>query len=370
MRILFSSTPAFGHLLPMLPLAAAARRAGHEVAVLSHASMTASTAPMPLLPAGPSIPETLRDVTRRAEIDATQDMAAGPVEFFIESRVGLGAEAALAAATAFAPDLIVADMVDYLGRLAAASLGVPWAAHGAALPLDAGLATVLDEAAVARFAHYGVTPTAPVAYVDPWPDSLLRDGYALPAERIAIRPEPHSDENSTWSRPQFADREDRPLVLVTLGTVVEDPDTLAAILDSLAALDVNVLVAPHSATDFGDRPVDSTRVHLAGFVPMRQLLEGVDVVVSNAGAGSVLSALSAARPMVLFPMGLDKPVNAARAAEAGAAVVIDAADQVADAVARVLADHAVTDGAATVAEEIAGMNSADEVLGLLLKFLG
>ncbi|WP_406497277.1 hypothetical protein OHB06_44050 [Streptomyces sp. NBC_01604] len=116
--------------------------------------------------------------------------------------------------------------------------------------------------------------------------------------------------------------------------------------------------------------VDSTRVHLAGFVPMRCLLEGVDVVVSSAGAGSVLSALSAARPMVLFPMGLDKPVNAARAAEAGAAVVIDTPDQVADAVARVLADHAVADGAATVAEEIAGMNSADDVLGLLLKRLG
>jgi hypothetical protein len=36
----------------------------------------------------------------------------------------------------------------------------------------------------------------------------------------------------------------------------------------------------------------------------------------------------------------------------------------------VLADQAVADGAATVAKEIAGMNSADEVFGLLLKRLG
>jgi len=36
MRILFSSTPAFGHVLPMLPLARAARRAGHETALLTH----------------------------------------------------------------------------------------------------------------------------------------------------------------------------------------------------------------------------------------------------------------------------------------------------------------------------------------------
>jgi UDP:flavonoid glycosyltransferase YjiC (YdhE family) len=73
--------------------------------------------------------------------------------------------------------------------------------------------------------------------------------------------------------------------------------------------------------------------------------------------------------MVLFPIGLDKPVIAAQAAEAGAAVVIDAADQVGDAVGRVLADRARADGAARVAKEIAGMNSADAVLELLVKRL-
>ncbi|MFE3496439.1 nucleotide disphospho-sugar-binding domain-containing protein [Streptomyces sp. NPDC059169] len=60
-------------------------------------------------------------------------------------------------------------------------------------------------------------------------------------------------------------------------------------------------------------------MRLADFVSMSQLLDGADVVVSSAGAGSALSALSAAHPMVLLPMGLDTPVNAARVAEAGAA---------------------------------------------------
>jgi UDP:flavonoid glycosyltransferase YjiC (YdhE family) len=35
MRILFSTTPALGHLLPLLPLARAARGHGHDVAVLT-----------------------------------------------------------------------------------------------------------------------------------------------------------------------------------------------------------------------------------------------------------------------------------------------------------------------------------------------
>ncbi|MDI9889516.1 hypothetical protein QMZ92_35800 [Streptomyces sp. HNM0645] len=154
---------------------------------------------------------------------------------------------------------------------------------------------------------------------------------------------------------------------MTLGTVIEDPAMLAALLDSLAPLDVNVVVAPRSSEDLGVRPIDPTRVCLAGFVPTSQLLDGTGVVVSSAGAGDLVAALSAAHPMVLLPMGLDKPVNAARAAEAGAAVVNTY--QVGAAVARVLDEPALTRGSAEVARENASMNSADEVLRLLLRRL-
>ena len=40
MRILFSSWPAYGHLLPMLPLARAAVRAGHDVLISSGADIS------------------------------------------------------------------------------------------------------------------------------------------------------------------------------------------------------------------------------------------------------------------------------------------------------------------------------------------
>jgi hypothetical protein len=44
--------------------------------------------------------------------DPLKDMAVGAVEFFVESRLNLGAEDALAAAATFRPDLVVADVVD------------------------------------------------------------------------------------------------------------------------------------------------------------------------------------------------------------------------------------------------------------------
>lgn len=366
MRILFSSTLAFGHLLPMLPLAAAAGRAGHETALLTHPSMGDTAPMMRLLAAGPTVPEALADVQRRVGIDATAVFFRGVVEFFVESRLRLGAADALARARDFGPDLIVADLVDFLGPLAAADLDVPWAVHGASLPLAEPLASMVEEAAAARFADYDATRTEPVAYIDPWPDSLLRPADIYPAKRIPARPEPHSDGRESWTRPRFAGREGQPLVLVTLGTVVEDPAALAAVLASLARLDVNVIAAPHPTAQLDAQEMSTDGVHLAGFVPMRLLLDEVDVMVSAGGAGTVLSALSAGRPMVLLPMGLDKPVNAERVAAAGAAQVVATPAEVGAAVAKVLADPSFATGSARVAGEIAAMNSADEVLDLLM----
>ena len=39
MRIAFAANPALGHLLPLVPLAQAARDAGHEVVVVGGASL-------------------------------------------------------------------------------------------------------------------------------------------------------------------------------------------------------------------------------------------------------------------------------------------------------------------------------------------
>ncbi|GGY00806.1 hypothetical protein [Streptomyces minutiscleroticus] len=45
MRILFPGTPAYGHLLPLLPLERAARRAGRTTAFLTHPSLASVMAP-------------------------------------------------------------------------------------------------------------------------------------------------------------------------------------------------------------------------------------------------------------------------------------------------------------------------------------
>lgn len=366
MRILFTSVPAYGHLLPLLPLLAAARRAGHDTALLTHPSMQGVAPSVRLLPAGPDVPDTIAEVARRTGSGAVaSDLALAPA-FFVEARMALGARDALAAARTFDPAVVVADMLDFPGQFAAAALGVPWAAHGSTTVLPAPVDAALEAALAPRFRQLGVGRTRPTSFVDPWPRSLLRPTDAYPAERIAVRPEPHSGEGPRWTRPRFAGGEDRPLVLVTLGTVVDAPEVVDAILASLSGLDVNVLVAPVAA-DAAVPEVDHAHVQLADFVPMADLLPDVDVMVASGGAGTVLSGLGAGLPLVLLPMGLDKPDNAARAAAVGAARVVATPQEVGAAVDKVLGDPGTALAARAVAAEIALMNAPDDALRLVLQ---
>ncbi|MGW4059992.1 glycosyltransferase [Amycolatopsis sp. NPDC004747] len=99
-------------------------------------------------------------------------------------------------------------------------------------------------------------------------------------------------------------------------------------------------------------------VHALGFVPLAKLLPEVDVVVSAGGTGTVLAALTAGLPLVLRPFFADPPWNAAQ----GAAIVIDAPADAGEAARRIMnsADHRTA--AATAAEAIGTMNSAEHVI--------
>jgi UDP:flavonoid glycosyltransferase YjiC (YdhE family) len=234
------------------------------------------------------------------------------------------------------------------------------------IALEAPLAEAMRSTAVARAAERGVTLTRPFASVDPWPACLQRDVWKPSADRVTIRPEAHESEAAPqWTRPSFPGREQFPRVLVTLGTIIDDSDALVKIVTSLADQEVNVVVALAPSAEKETLPVEGNGVHVTGFVPMGLLLQDVDVVVSSGGAGTVLSVLGAGIPMVIWPLGLDKPLNAERTAALGAAEVIGAADEAGAAVARVLAQPSYRTAAQKAAADIAAMAPAEEVLTLL-----
>jgi hypothetical protein len=74
------------------------------------------------------------------------------------------------------------DVADLRLKISApAALSVPWAAHGATLPLIEPLAVQFGPRALVKFGEHGLVPSAAFAYVDPWPHSLLRSTDRYPA---------------------------------------------------------------------------------------------------------------------------------------------------------------------------------------------
>jgi UDP:flavonoid glycosyltransferase YjiC (YdhE family) len=118
---------------------------------------------------------------------------------------------------------------------------------------------------------------------------------------------------------------DGPLVYLTLGTIFnqESGDLFERALAGLRELPGRVVVTVGRELDpqvLGPQP---SNVLVRSYVPQSQLLPHCNLVVSHAGSGSVLGALSHGLPMVLLPMGADQTLNAARAQQLHLAEVLD-----------------------------------------------
>ena len=97
-------------------------------------------------------------------------------------------------------------------------------------------------------------------------------------------------------------------------------------------------------------------------------------VVSHAGSGTFLAAITRGLPQVLIPQGADQFLNAAAGEASGACIVIEPGDatveRVRDAARRLLDDPAFRAAAAHVSEEIAAMPAPEAVVVELARRFG
>lgn len=366
MRLLFSATPAYGHVLPLVPLMQAAVGLGHSVGLLTSAGFRADIdeelpVEVEFLEAGAMPGDFSEDAARRTGADVFHPTPPVIGEIFGGSRVDLAIAESIERADTWGAELVIAEPFDAVGPIVAARLGIDWHQAGLGPAAPAVISDEIDRVALARYGRFGLEPVAASSYIDPCPP-LLQDPDWSPTTPVRpLRPQAHR-------RSKDADLElsdganDKPTVLVTLGTIFSDPDTLTATVAAVADAGVNVIATigsslrhPTAGQPLSEQPdrTDSARVQYVPFVPLAQLLDRVDLVVGAGGAGTVLGTLVHGLPMVLWPQGADQPINAARAAASGTAVIVDSAARITRAVAEVLGNSAYRDRAQKIADEIA-----------------
>jgi UDP:flavonoid glycosyltransferase YjiC (YdhE family) len=380
MRILFSGTSSVAHLLPMMPLVDAGRAAGHQTALLTSGDQASLVAPVRVLQAGPSVEEMVDEALRRIRSDAahptpeTMELFPGvrvklsfydalvAVELYAGLRVELSFDEALRQVGAFDPDLVICEEWDFVGPMAAAALGVPWAAYAVMGPLPEPFWQAMRERVAREYRTRSLTAMPRIALVDPYPEALRLPTEKSAADRITIRPAVNERGPAQHAEPDL--HPEHPCALVTLGTTVDDSVALSTLASSVAAAGFTALTTAQREDLSAD--IDQDRVRPVGFIPLAKLLPQVDLVVTAGGTGTVLASLSRSLPMVIRPFMADQPWNAARLAYRGAAIVIDDVAEAGTAARRIVENPAYREVAKSVAAELASLNSPETVLRRLI----
>ncbi|GAA4263473.1 glycosyltransferase [Dactylosporangium darangshiense] len=356
MRVLFAFAGGNGHLQPLLPLARAAAGRGHAVAVTGRPGVLPKD--FEGFPAGtdPADPEAGRPALARLDrIREEREFRDGFGGWIARERATTTSEVA----RRWRPDVIVCDEADFGSMIAAESLGIP---HASVVVLAAGtfgrpdgLAALLDEAR----AEHGLPADPTLAMLDrhlvisPAPPSFHARTGTVP-----MRPMPPAELSPTTPR----------TVYFTLGTIfnTESGDLFTRVLAGVRDLPIDLVVTVGGGIDPRELGEQPPNVRVERYIPQATLLPRCSAVISHAGSGTVVGALSYGLPMVLLPMGADQPANADRCAELGVARVLDAVDttppDAAEALHAVLTGASFRAAAASLRAEIAAMPTPEEVL--------
>lgn len=370
MKVVVASLPAYGHLYPMMPLALALQRAGHEVLVAAGDGFgdgLGEGLPGRRIPG--AVPGwTMTDSTSRVHA-ALNALGRPPDEevaitLFLRECAPHVVDVMREQLARVRPDLVVLEQTNLGALMAAHAVGCRVVVFGV---VGWGSRWSRVYRATAEVVGTRAEDLA-TAFIDSQPAFLAEPGAQPPFPSLAVRPTawaPDAGVVPEW----LLHARGAPRAYVTLGTVFGEAGLLAATASEVAQAGCEVLAVTGPDVDptaLGELPA---AVHVARFVPQARVLSLVDVVVHHGGSGTVIGSLEHGLPQVVLPQGADQFWNADHLAAHGASRTVppgSPAGSVARAVAAVTEPGSPERRAAVrLGAVVAAMPSPDEVAATL-----
>lgn len=374
-RILFTCRPLSGHFDPLLPLAEAARAAGHTVGFASGDPVVgrARDAGFLAFEAGP--PDTFRAEWAPRFPHFTALVGDAQREFFF-AEIFANLELVPRAVdlepimSAWQPRLVVHEVAELAAPLVSTSLGIPYVdvGYGALVPR-----ALLISAGTAAAPHWRARQLEPHPlaglfrhlYIDPCPPALQNPEIADLTTVQQLQPivtAEHRDLRPPWLR----ELPHHQTVYVTLGTIWNtDIDLFRLAIEALHDR-VNLIVTigrQNQPEMFGPQPAG---VVIRSYIPQDQLLPWCDAAVVHGGSGTMLGALAHGVPLLVLPQGADQWNNAERisAAGAGRPLLRDEVtlDTIRNGITAILNEPSYRLAATKIQHEIRAMPSAPETI--------
>lgn len=373
MRVLIATNPFFGHFTPMVPLARALQERGHDVLIASEPQFASVVEGHGLRPVGVGRDLTVDDMLAAVPdifdvLPQDQDAYARP-RIFVELRAHNVFDDLDALVRKWAPDVVIRESGEFASWAIAESLSLPHltvnVGAGSSVQVSDALmgpwfrelgkrAGIADLTAASLY-RYGLFSYEPFGYYD-WDSDLAV---------VKFRPDPVTVADSLGELGEaLAALEDRPLVYATLGTEFFNADVMTAIISGLVDGDWNVLVATGNQADPATIDPRAPNVIVSNWVPQDAVLDRAAAVVTHGGAGTVTSCLVRGVPVVCVPQGADQFEHARRVVELELGVNLApdqrSPEEIAAAVARVLADPGYRARGAQLAADTARLPGARE----------
>jgi UDP:flavonoid glycosyltransferase YjiC (YdhE family) len=336
MRALFTTLPGLGHLHAIVPMARAVKSAGHEVAFATSRKFCPAieASGFACFPCGfdwleaefsLSFPELRAapigsEQTQLRVMNLLADILARQMTVDLQTLI-----------RAWNPDVVVRDLLEFGGCLAAEALGIPHASSGPLFyPDPLHLRRCVAEGLGKLRRTLGLPP-------DPGLRMLFRYldlAFAAPSYiggRHMVSPVTHFvqpalfDESGDEQLPDWIyELPNRPTVVGTMGTVFNrTPALFDTILDALGDGEWNVILTigrNRDPAEFQSLP-GNTRV--VRYIPYTLLLPHCDLVITHGGSTTVTACLMHGLPLIVIPMAGDHFATSKRCVRAGVGISLE-----------------------------------------------
>ncbi len=374
MRLLIACQPVRSHLHSLAPVALAAARMGHAVAVATGAELASLVRALGLdyLACGrDAVPNHLLEKLPGFVAPPAAPPAMRQLLGFINCASAYATDL-LARCAEWQPDLILREPVEFGSPIAAELLQLPYASVMWGLYISPRF--LIDEAYATVFRRFGLDGEALVAHFDP--NLVIK--FLPPSWQVPMPPDPPTarsfhvppfDHLGDQTLPAWvAELPARPTLYVTLGlSFSQAPELFRAILAAVDGLYLNVVVTVGGELEPALLGALPANVHLERYIPGSLLLPHCDAVLFHGGFNTLHSALWHGLPLVVVPLEAgDQTPTAEQVAAMGLGLQLPgplpSVEALRNAIVRVLAEPHYGEAARALRKEMQSTPSIDDAV--------
>lgn len=378
--LLGCSLGGLGHLTPVVGVARAFDRLGHDPVVLVPPSLSeAATEAGVAVRVGGEPPRSVVSAVWERVRAGPPKAVAGLIdrELFADRCTEAMLGVARDLFDDWRPEMVVREPCEYATAVLAHRDGIAQLQVGIS---QSAIEMGVLEQVTDTIEHHGAGVAAAIMaapYLTPFPASL--DPSPWPDTRrfrpLSTAPAP---------LPNWWPGDRRPLVYVTFGTVLghlrESRAVYRTVLDAVADLPVRVLMTVGHAVDPAVLGTIPANTHIERWIPQGDVFRQARLVVCHGGSGTTFGALAAGLPLVICPLFADQSANGRLVQDVGAGIVLPTRDRAAgglgnlgpadvaalqDAIESVLVHPTYRRTAGRLATEISGTPTLEETLAQL-----